>query len=110
MESYHGMLVPTSPEMSRPGLNAEVIVAIQTLYQLIKDMREGLVYPSAPEDEDTAVKRYLLYASMLIDSGLPDIIMSAIAEHDVMVQIKQRILLEYAAKAAYFDDHPDYAL
>jgi len=105
-----GTVTPTSPEMSRPGLDAEVIVAIQWIDQLIKDMREGLAYPSAPEDEDSAVKRYLLYASMLIDSVLPDIIMSAIAEHDVMVQIKQRILLEYSAKATYFDDHPDYAL
>jgi hypothetical protein len=35
---------------------------------------------------------------------------SAIASHDHMVQMKQRILLEYSAKAAYFNDHPDYAL
>jgi hypothetical protein len=108
--TINGTVTPTSPEMSRPGLDAEVIVAIQWLDRLIKEMRDGLAYPSAPEDEESAVKRYLLYTSMLIDSVLPDIIMSAIAEHDVMVQVKQRMLLEYAAKATYYDDHPDYAL
>jgi hypothetical protein len=66
--------------------------------------------PSAPENEDTAVKRYLLYISMLVDSLLPDIVMSAIAGHDVMIQLKVHILLEHSAKAVYYDEHPDYAL
>lgn len=106
----HGMLVPSSPEMQRPGIDAGLIMAIQRVDALIKDMREGLVYPSAPEDEDSAVKRYLLYISMLVDSVLPDIVMSAIAGNDVMVQLKVHILLEHSAKAVYYDDHSDYAL
>lgn len=108
--SVTGTLIPSSPMMQRPGLDSEVILAIQDLDALINDMRKGLEYPSAPEDEESSVKRYLLYVSMLVDCVLPDIIMSAIAEHDVMVQIKQRILLEHSVKAIYYDEHPDYAL
>ena len=73
-------------------------------------MREGLRYPATVEDEETAVKRYFLYISMLIDLILPEIVMSAIATHDVMVQVKLRSLLEYSAKAVYYDDYPSFAL
>jgi len=80
------------------------------LDELIRDMRLGLDYPATVEDEETAVKRYLLYISMLVDLVLPEIVMSAIATHDVMVQIKLRSLLEYSAKALYYDEHPSFAL
>jgi hypothetical protein len=42
-----GTLVPSSPMMQRPGLDADVILAIQDLDTVIKDMRAGLLYPSA---------------------------------------------------------------
>ena len=96
--------------MRRPGLDVDVMLAIQQVDALIKDMRANVTIPEPTKDEDTAVKHYLLYASMLVDSILPDIIMSAIAGHDVMVQMKQRPLLEFSAKAMYFHQHPDYAL
>lgn len=96
--------------MRRPGLDVNIMIAIQEVDALIKDMRASVTIPEPTKDEDTAVKHYLLYASMLVDSVLPDIIMSAIAGHDVMVQMKQRLLLEFSAKAMYFHQHPSYAL
>jgi hypothetical protein len=96
--------------MSRPGLDPDSIIAIQALDALIKEMRENIEYPSAPVDEDSAVKLYLLYLSILIDVVLADIVMSALAKNDLMVEIKQRILLEYSAKGIYLHEHPSYAL
>lgn len=102
--------VPTSPAASRPGLDAEVILALQDLDRLVRDMRDGLAYPNGVWDETTAVQRYLTYVSMLVDIVLADLVMSALHANDMMVLIKQRMLVEYAAKGAYYNEHSDYAL
>jgi hypothetical protein len=103
-------LVAESPAASRPGLDATVIMTLQDLDRLVGDMRKEIPVPSGAWDEDTAVKRYLVYLSMLVDILLAEIVMSAIHSSDMMVFMKQRMLVEYAAKAAYYDDNPEYAL
>jgi hypothetical protein len=100
---------PTCPGMHRDGLDGIVYIELQRLDTLVADMRKGISVPGdwAP---DSAVKRYLMYLSMLVDIALSDIAMSAIHGNDIAVQIKQRMLVEYAAKAQYYNAHPDYAL
>jgi len=103
-------MVPSHPEVTRFGLDAEVTVALQDLDDLVRDMRADALYPSGVWDESSAVKFYLMYLSMLVDVVLADIGMSALNSNDMMVYMKQRLLVEYAAKAMYFDEHPTYAL
>jgi hypothetical protein len=102
--------VPVSPQFARPGLDPEVIRALQAIDALVRDMRRGLPWPNQVFDEDSAIKRYRVYTSVLVDSVLSDIGTSALIKNDIMVQSKMRMLAEYAVKGAYYDDHPDYAL
>jgi hypothetical protein len=102
--------VPVSPEFARPGLDPDVIRALQATDDLVRDMRRDLPWPNQVWDEDSAVKRYLVYTSVLVDTVLADIGMSALIKNDIMVQSKMRVLAEYAVKGAYYDDHPEYAL
>jgi hypothetical protein len=102
--------VPMAPAFARPGLDAEIIRALKTMDDLVRDMRKGLRWPNQVTDEVSAVQRYLVYLSMLVDSAVSDITMSALIKNDIMVLAKLRMLIEFATKAAYYDDHPDYAL
>ena len=106
----HYMVAPSAPGATRPGIDVELVVALQEIDRLISDMRNGLNYPNQAWNEETAVQRYLLYISMLIDVVLAEFTMSALHSNDMMLIIKQRLLIEYAAKSAYYDEHPDYAL
>jgi hypothetical protein len=102
--------VPVAPEFSRPGLDPDVIRALQALDDLVRDMRIDVEVPIGVTDADSAVQRYLIYLSMLVDSVVADIGMSAMIKNDVMVLTKLRMLIEYSTKGAYYDEHPDYAL
>jgi hypothetical protein len=102
--------IPRALPMSRPGLDAAVIVALQDVNKLVLDMRLNLAYPNGAWDEDSAVARYLMYLSVLVDLVLNDMVMSAITKNDIMVLAKLRMLIEYAVKGGYFDDYPQYAL
>ncbi len=73
-------------------------------------MRQGLLWPNQVTDEVSAVQRYLVYLSMLVDMVVSDITMSAMIKNDAMVLVKLRMLIEYSTKGAYYDEHPDYAL
>lgn len=101
---------PTCPGGSRPGVDGEVILALTHVDALVREMRVDVSYPMGAWDENSAVQRYLMYLSLLVDIVLADISMSAIHANDMMVLMKMRMLVEYAVKAMYFDDHPDYAL
>jgi len=104
------MLVPTSPAVSRVGLDSDVIMALQDLDRLVGEMRKSIPVPNGVWDESSAVQRYLVYLSMLVDVVFGELVMSALHSNDWMVHMKQRMLIEYAAKGAYYDDHPQYAL
>lgn len=101
---------PVCPQVSRPGLDGFVYAALQHLDQLIADMRRDIGIPAGVWDEESAVQRYLAYLSVLVDATLADMAMSALNSNDLLVEIKQRMLVEYAAKAKFFSDNPDYAL
>jgi hypothetical protein len=103
-------ITPACPGGARPGLDAEVIVTLQQLDTVVRDMRDGLAYPAGVWDEESAVQRYFLYVSMLTDVMLTDMVMSAVHTNDTALLMKQRVLVECAGKAAYFNAHPDYAL
>jgi hypothetical protein len=98
------------PGMERPGLDGVVFVGLQKIDAFVRDMRKNAQIPNGVWDEDSAVKRYLAYLSMLVDIALSDIAMSAVHSNDVAVLMKERILVEYANKAVHFNKHPDYAL
>lgn len=98
------------PGMSRPGIDGAVTVALFDLDALLREMREGIDYPNQSLDGESAVKRYLVYLSMLVDVTLTDIVMSAVHDNDYAVLMKARMLVEYASKAGYSDAHPEYAL
>ena len=101
--------IPVVPAHSRPGLDSDVISALQGLDRLMKDMRENLTcFPSS--DEEASVLQSLVYLSVLLDICLADIVMSAMISNDVAVRMKLRLLLEYSAKGYYYDIHPEYAL
>jgi len=102
--------VPSYRETSRPGLDGRIFVALLSLDELVRDMRSGVKFPSEILDGESALQSYLLYVSILVDIVLADIVMSAMNCNDQMVRMKLRMLVEYAAKAAYFDDNRDYAL
>ena len=102
--------VPAYPATSRPGLDSKIFIALKAVDNLIRDMRIGIDLPSDIADGENALRSYLLHLSVLVDVVLADIGMSALNRNDLMVRIKLRMLVEYAAKAAYFDDHRDYAL
>jgi hypothetical protein len=102
--------VPVVPPFERPGLDAEIVRALQAMDDFVRDMRAGLRWPNQVTDRQSAVQRYLVYLSMLVDSVVSDIAMSAMIKNDVMVLAKLRMLIEYSTKGAYYDDHPDYAL
>ena len=102
--------MPVSPEVSRPGLDGFVYAALQHLDRLVSDMRVSIGIPAGVWDERSAVQRYLAYLSVLVDVTLADMAMSALHSNDLLVEIKQRMLVEYAAKAKFFSDNPDYAL
>jgi hypothetical protein len=95
--------------MERPGLDGYIYLALVKLDAFLREMREHIRVPYIV-DEETAVRRYLVYLSMLIDIALTDIAMSAIHSNDRAVQIKERMLVEYATKALYSNDNPGYAL
>jgi hypothetical protein len=103
-------MTPQCPGGQRDGLDGFVTLELQKVDVLIRDMRLDIPVPNSVWDEDTAVKRYLIYLSMLTDVIMSDMLMSAIHGNDLAVLIKARILVEYANKAIYCQDHPDYAL
>lgn len=105
-----GGLVPVCPGPSRKGLDGEIFAALKTLYGFVYDMRHDVQVPNDVQDEETAVRRYLAYLSVLVQIGLDEMALSAMHCNDVAVLMKQRMLVEYAAKGQYFHDHPDYAL
>ena len=103
-------VTPACPGGARAGLDGMIFLALQQVDLFVRDMRAGIVVPSAVDDERTAVLRYLAYGSVLVDVCLADIAISAVHENDLAVIMKQRMLVEYAAKASYFSNHADYAL
>jgi len=102
-------VTPECPGMRRDGLDGFVYMALKRLDTLVAEMRKSVSLPG-DHTADSAVKRYLMYLSMLVDIALADIAMSAVHGNDVAVEIKQRMLVEYAAKAEYYNTHSDYAL
>ncbi|MHB8355433.1 MAG: hypothetical protein ACYDDQ_01945 [Vulcanimicrobiaceae bacterium] len=103
-------VTPSCPGMERPGLDGVVYIGLQEVDALVRDMRKDIGIPNGVWDEESAVRRYLVYLSMLVDITLADIAMSAVHSNDMAVLMKERMLVEYAIKAIYFNDHPDYAL
>lgn len=98
------------PGAERPGFDAEVFSALFHVNALIEDMRADIHVPPAITDADTAVRRYLVYLSLLIDVMFADTVMSVIHSTDIAVRIQRRMLLEYCAKGLYCFDHPEYCL
>lgn len=103
-------VTPLCPGMERPGLDGIVYLGLQKIDTLVRDMRRDVLIPNRVWDEESAVKRYLAYLSMLVDIALSDIAMSAVHSNDIAVLMEERMLVEYANKALYFNDHGDYAL
>lgn len=103
-------ITPGCPGYERPGFDHEVSLALIQVDALIRDMRDAIRVPPLIVDADTALRRYLVYLSMLIDVILADLMMSAVHENDLAVRLKRRMLLEYVNKAIYCADHPDYCL
>jgi hypothetical protein len=103
-------ITPACPGMERPGLDGEIFIALQGLDSLIRDMRLNIGVPNQVIDQDAAVKRYLVYLSVLVDVVFSEMAMSAVHGNDLAALMAQRMLIEYAAKAEYFHLHPDYAL
>ena len=103
-------VTPVCPGMQRPGLDGVVYFGLQRVDALVRDMRRDIQVPNGVWDEESAVRRYLAYLGMLVDIALSDIAMSAVHSNDMAVLMKERMLVEYANKALYFNEHPDYAL
>lgn len=103
-------VVPACPGGSRPGLDPRIIVQLQKLDRLVGDMRKNVCVPNGVWDQDSAVKRYLAYLSMLVDVALADMVISAIHNNDLAVIMKQRMLVEYSAKGRYYNLNRDRAL
>lgn len=103
-------IVPACPGGERPGLDPATIATIQQLDVLVGELRQNIGVPNGVWDEESAVKRYLAYLSILVDVGLTDIVISAIHGNDLAVVMKQRMLVEYSAKGMFYSKHPDYAL
>lgn len=57
-----------------------------------------------------AVQRYLQYLSMLVDVVLSGATSLAIHDNARALFMLQRYMIEYVAKAEYYDQHTDYAL
>jgi hypothetical protein len=102
--------IPACPGAERPGFDPDVLSALHGVNALINDMRLDIYVPPVITDADTAVRRYLVHLSLLIDVMLGDILLSVLHSTDVAVRIKRRMLLEYCAKGLYCFDHPDYCL
>jgi len=96
--------------MERPGLDGFVYIGLVEIDRFVGDMRRDVAVPSGIWNETTALERYLAYLSMLVDIALADMAMSAIHSNDIAVLMKARMLVEYANKAIYCNNHPDYAL
>jgi hypothetical protein len=96
--------------MQRPGVDGIVYIGLQEVDALVRDMRQGIDTPNSVWDEESALRRYLIYLSMLVDIALSDIAMSAVHRNDIAVLMKERMLVEYANKAIYCNDHPSYTL
>jgi hypothetical protein len=103
-------IVVACPGGERPGFDAEVFSALYHVNALIEDMRTDIHVSPAIIDADTAVRRYLVYLSMLIDVMFADTVMSVVHSTDLAVRIQRRMLLEYCAKGLYCFDHPEYCL
>ena len=103
-------VTPLCPGMERAGLDVVVYIGLQKIDTLVRDMRKDVLIPNGVWDEESAIKRYLAYLSMLVDIALSDIAMSAVHANDIAVLMKERMLIEYANKAVYFNAHGDYAL
>lgn len=98
------------PGAVRLGLDLQVIQLLKDVDRFVADMRKDIAMPDGGWNEDIAVKRYLIYLSVLVDVMLADMVMSAVHSNDMMTLMKMRMLVEYAAKALYYDRHPEYAL
>lgn len=103
-------ITPQCPGGERPGFDLDVLLALVEVDALIEEMRLDIHVPPVITDADTAVRRYLVYLSLLIDVMFADILMSVIHLTDIAVRIKRRMLLEYCAKGLYCFDNPDYCL
>lgn len=73
-------------------------------------MRVDIGVPNGAWNEESAIKRYLAYLSMLVDTALTDMVISAIHNSDLAVIMKQRMLVEYSAKGRFYNMHRDHAL
>jgi hypothetical protein len=98
------------PGMERAGLDGIVTLGLRKIDALVREMRKNVLVPNGVQDQESSVKRYLAFLSMLVDIALADIVMSAVHSNDLAVLMKERMLVEYASKAVYFNNHPDYAL
>jgi len=105
-------VVPTvaCPGGGRDGLDVRAIATIQRLDSFLRDIRVNLSVPGGVWDEESAIQVYLTYLSILVDVGLTDMVVSAIHDNDIAVIMKQRMLVEYSAKALWYNKHRDYAL
>lgn len=101
---------PECPGGARAGLDGIVYFALKKVNQFVEDMRINISVPNQAFDEASAVERYLAYVCVLVDIVLSEMAISAIHGNDIAVLMQQRMLVEYAAKAQYYNDFPDYAL
>lgn len=98
------------PGGTRPGIDPRIIVQLQKLDRLVRGMRIDIGVPNGAWDEESAIKRYLAYLSMLVDVALADMVISAVHNNDLAVIMKQRMLVEYSAKGRFYNIHRDRAL
>jgi len=98
------------PAVFREGIDPDVIAALQDLDKLLAEGRDGTEFSFAVTDEASALRSYLLYTTVLVDVVLSAIASAAINSMDLLVIMLQRLMVEYAAKVAYYADHPEHAL
>ena len=103
-------ITPVCPGAERPGLDGAIFIVLAEPDQFIGDMRVAIPVPNQALDEDSAVRRYPVYLSLLVDIELAAMAALSIHKIDIATLTTQRMLVEYAAKAEYFARHPDYAL
>ena len=101
---------PGCPGAIRPGLDPQIYNALDKVTLFIRDMHRDVRVCNQVMDEDTAAQRYIAYLSVLVDVSMREMSLSAIHGYDLALLMKQRMLVEYAAKAWYFHRHRDYAL
>jgi hypothetical protein len=95
----------------RRGLDIYVLSLLKDAVLLLYDLRDSAkTFTTASDRERAAVQQYLTYLSMLVDLAASGAAALAIHDNARTMFMLNRLLVEYVAKAEYYDKHPDYAL